>query len=448
MIRRTFGEIDGALRLHVLDSTDPGAVLALERRLELERALFVVSSKSGGTIETLSHFRYFHARMRELVGSRAGSHFVAITDPGSPCRRSRWSTTSAACQNAPDIGGRYPVLSYFGLVPAALMGVPVEALLQSCQVAEQNCTNYDQTASNSGLWMGLVMGELALRGRDKLTLCVSEPISSFGLWVEQLIARAGQGREGDSPGCGGAARTAGGVSAPTGSSPTCETPTSRTPRWTGRWRRLRRPGTRRSPLRFAGGLTWAGSSSSPSSRRRSPAGCSASTSSTSRTCRRQRTTPAGCWTATRRTARCPTWPTPTTPPGRVAAYRRAAALRRDHGHVEPSPAFDQAIVELRVTIGTVPARPPHSATARGSCTPPDSCTGRTANRPLSPVGARRRRGPGEPGCRLQLRDAQERAGDRGPGDASRPRPGRGAVRLRGDPAVAVHDLTDRIRSLI
>ena len=97
VIRRTFGEIDGGMRLHVLDSTDPGAVLALERRLDLQRTLFVVSSKSGGTIETLSHFRYFHARMRELVGSSAGSHFVAITDPAARCRRSRRSTTSGAC---------------------------------------------------------------------------------------------------------------------------------------------------------------------------------------------------------------------------------------------------------------------------------------------------------------------------------------------------------------
>ena len=87
------------------------------------------------------------------------------------------------------------MLSYFGLVPAALMGVPIEALLESAQVAEQNCTSYDQAASNSGLWMGLVMGELALQGRDKLTLCVSEPISSFGLWVEQLIAES-TGKEG------------------------------------------------------------------------------------------------------------------------------------------------------------------------------------------------------------------------------------------------------------
>jgi transaldolase/glucose-6-phosphate isomerase len=196
VIRRSFGDIEGALRLHVLDSTDPGAVAALERRLDLERSLFLVSSKSGGTIETLSHFSYFHDRMREILGERAGSRFVAITDPGSPLAAlARKHGFRRVFENAPDIGGRYSVLSYFGLVPAALMGVPIEELLHRCQVAEQNCTSYDQAASNSGLWMGLVMGELALQGRDKLTLWVSEPISSFGLWVEQLIAES-TGKEG------------------------------------------------------------------------------------------------------------------------------------------------------------------------------------------------------------------------------------------------------------
>jgi transaldolase / glucose-6-phosphate isomerase len=196
VIRRAFGDLEGALQLHVLDSTDPAAVAALERRLDLERSMFVVSSKSGGTIETLSHFRYFHARMRDVLGDRAGSRFVAITDPGGPLAGlAREHGFRRVFENAPDIGGRYSVLSYFGLVPAALMGVPIEALLHRCQVAEQNCNSFDQAASNSGLWLGLVMGELALQGRDKLTLAISEPISSFGLWVEQLIAES-TGKEG------------------------------------------------------------------------------------------------------------------------------------------------------------------------------------------------------------------------------------------------------------
>jgi transaldolase / glucose-6-phosphate isomerase len=191
VIRRTFGDVEGAMRLHVLDSTDPGAVLALERGLDLERTLFVVSSKSGGTIETLSHFRYFHARVGETLGDQAGSRFAAVTDPGSPLSAlAAENGFRRVFENAPDIGGRYSVLSYFGLVPAALMGAPIELLLERAEVAEQNCAAHDHSASNSGLWMGLVMGELALQGHDKLTFCVSEPITSFGLWVEQLIAES------------------------------------------------------------------------------------------------------------------------------------------------------------------------------------------------------------------------------------------------------------------
>jgi transaldolase/glucose-6-phosphate isomerase len=196
VIRRTFGEIEGAMRLRVLDSTDPGAVLALERELELDKTLFIVSSKSGGTIETLSHFRYFHAKCKEQVGDDVGSHFVAITDPGSPLvDLARENGFRHVFENDPDIGGRYSVLSYFGLVPAACAGVAIEALLHRCQVAEQNCTSYDQGTSNSGLWLGIVMAALANQGRDKLTFAVSEPISSFGLWVEQLIAES-TGKEG------------------------------------------------------------------------------------------------------------------------------------------------------------------------------------------------------------------------------------------------------------
>jgi transaldolase/glucose-6-phosphate isomerase len=186
VIRRSYGEIPGALRLHVLDSTDPGAVLELERTLDLERTLFIVSSKSGGTIETLSHMKYFYERT-----GGDGARFVAVTDPGSPLVEiANERGFKRVFENDPEIGGRYSVLSYFGLVPAALGGVNVEALLHRSQVAEQNCTSFDQTSSNSGLWMGLVMGELALQGRDKLTFFVSEPISSFGLWVEQLIAES------------------------------------------------------------------------------------------------------------------------------------------------------------------------------------------------------------------------------------------------------------------
>jgi transaldolase / glucose-6-phosphate isomerase len=191
VLRRSYGDVPGGMRLHVLDSTDPGAVLATERAIELDKTLFIVSSKSGGTIETLSHMRYFYER----TGGN-GSQFCAVTDPGSPLvELARERGFRHVFENDPDIGGRYSVLSYFGLVPAACAGVNIEALLRRAQVAEQNCAQFDSAQSNSGLWLGSVMGEGALHGRDKLTYVVSDPIASFGLWVEQLIAES-TGKEG------------------------------------------------------------------------------------------------------------------------------------------------------------------------------------------------------------------------------------------------------------
>ena len=191
VIRRSFGKLDGGLELHVLDSTHPAAVRALEDSVDLDKTLFVVSSKSGGTVETLSHMRYFYER----TGGN-GSQFVAVTDPGSglvDLAGERGFRRVFA--NDPNIGGRYSVLSYFGLVPAALMGVDVGAMLQSSREAEENCNSFDSSSHNSGLWLGLAMGELARQGRDKLTFVIGPPLDSFGLWVEQLIAES-TGKEG------------------------------------------------------------------------------------------------------------------------------------------------------------------------------------------------------------------------------------------------------------
>ncbi|MDQ5833992.1 MAG: hypothetical protein M3550_13195, partial [Actinomycetota bacterium] len=191
VLRRSFGEIPDGLRLHVLDSTDPGAVLEVERAVDLDRTLFIVSSKSGGTTETLSHMRYFYER-----SGGDGRRFVAVTDPGSPLvELAHERGFRHVFENDPDIGGRYSVLSLFGMVPAALAGINIEALLQSAQVAEQGSAHFDDSSGNSGLWLGIVMGELARQGRDKLTFVVSDPIASFGLWVEQLIAES-TGKEG------------------------------------------------------------------------------------------------------------------------------------------------------------------------------------------------------------------------------------------------------------
>src|SRR5215212_408424 len=186
VLRQSFGEA-GGLRLTVLDSTDAAAIRAAEDAIDLDKTLFLVSSKSGGTIETLSQFKHFWSRKPD------GSHFVAITDPGSGLAdlahehgfRHVWL-------NDPDIGGRYSALSFFGLVPAALMGIDVEALLDGAGMAEQACAHYE-TQSNSGLWLGLALGELAIGAHpphDKLTFIVDPPIASFGLWVEQLVAES------------------------------------------------------------------------------------------------------------------------------------------------------------------------------------------------------------------------------------------------------------------
>src|SRR3954453_10857537 len=182
VLRQSFERGGGGLDLHVLDSTDPGAIKEVEDAVDLERTLFLISSKSGGTIETMSQYRYFRSKVDN------GRNFVAITDPGSSLEElAAKDGFRRVFLNDPDIGGRYSALSYFGLVPAALMGVDVKALLDHARIAEENCSQFPM---NSGVWLGVAMGELALNGHDKLTFVVDEPISSFGLWVEQLIAES------------------------------------------------------------------------------------------------------------------------------------------------------------------------------------------------------------------------------------------------------------------
>jgi transaldolase/glucose-6-phosphate isomerase len=197
VFRKTFGVGDGCLELAVLDSTDPGAVLAHAGRLDPARTLFVVSTKSGSTVETVSFFKFFYNRVAAAVGAgRAGEHFVAITDPGSKLTgladRYRFRATFL---NDPNIGGRYSALSYFGLLPAALVGVDVPRLLDSALAAARSCEPGVAAKDNPGLWLGAILGELAKAGRDKLTLVAAPQLASFGDWVEQLIAES-TGKEG------------------------------------------------------------------------------------------------------------------------------------------------------------------------------------------------------------------------------------------------------------
>jgi glucose-6-phosphate isomerase len=190
VFRRSFGTREDGLILHVLDSTDADAVRDVEAEIDVAKALFVVSSKSGGTIETLSAYNYFWDR----TGGN-GSQFVAITDPGTSLQKlAEERGFRRVFVNDPNIGGRYSALSYFGIVPAALLGADLKALLEGATQLGTALREGDPS-KNPGLWLGSVLGELAIALRDKLTFIADPPIESFGLWVEQLIAES-TGKEG------------------------------------------------------------------------------------------------------------------------------------------------------------------------------------------------------------------------------------------------------------
>ena len=185
VFRRSFGTRSDRFILHVLDSTDADAVRDVEAQVDVSKALFVVSSKSGGTVETLSAFHYFW----EKTGGN-GSQFVAVTDPGTSLEALGGERGfRRVFVNDPNIGGRYSALSYFGLVPAALLGADLKGLLGGAVELGAALRTPDASA-NPGLWLGSVLGELSLAGRDKLTFVVDPPIESYGLWVEQLIAES------------------------------------------------------------------------------------------------------------------------------------------------------------------------------------------------------------------------------------------------------------------
>jgi len=190
VFRITFSGRARGLDVHVLDFTDPGAVAAVDAAIDPQHTLFVISSKSGGTIEVMSFLAHFW----ELSGGR-GEQFCAITDPGTSLDRlSHERGFSNTFLNPTEIGGRYSALSYFGLVPAALIGLDLARLLEPA-VRERAQCQHERTQDNSGAWLGAFFGALARAGRDKLTILTSPRLGSFGLWVEQLIAES-TGKEG------------------------------------------------------------------------------------------------------------------------------------------------------------------------------------------------------------------------------------------------------------
>ena len=195
VLRQTFGSAAGCPTLTVLDTTHPDAIRAAEGRVDLASTLFLVSSKSGGTVETLSLFRYFYGRVQAHKGQRAGDNFIALTDPGTslePLARQHGFRRVVATPT--DVGGRYSALTPFGLVPAALIGLDVQTLLERARAMMRAC-RHDSPDENPGLKLGQFIGSYALQSRDKLTVVLPPAIASFGLWVEQLLAES-TGKEG------------------------------------------------------------------------------------------------------------------------------------------------------------------------------------------------------------------------------------------------------------
>jgi glucose-6-phosphate isomerase len=188
---RVFGPGAEGLPLSVLDSTDPAEVLRFARSLPLDKTLFLVSSKSGTTLETNSLLNYFFVRVAEIVGrAQAGSRFVAVTDPGSRLEtEARRLDFRAVFPGDPDIGGRFSVFSAFGLVPAALLGMDVPRLLASAEKTMNRCRR-ERIEDNPGAFLGAALAALALAGRDKAVFLLSPSIGDFGGWLEQLIAES------------------------------------------------------------------------------------------------------------------------------------------------------------------------------------------------------------------------------------------------------------------
>jgi transaldolase/glucose-6-phosphate isomerase len=196
VFERSFENETHGLKLIVLDTTDPDTISRIEQSLPIDKTLFIVASKSGTTTEPLRFGDYFYGRVRELKKDRAGENFIAITDPETPLvQQAHERRFRRVFLNFSDIGGRYSALSYFGIVPAALMGLDVGQLLERAARMACTCDSSVPVDKNPGLMLGIAMGELANQGRDKLTFIMPEKVASLGMWLEQLIAES-TGKEG------------------------------------------------------------------------------------------------------------------------------------------------------------------------------------------------------------------------------------------------------------
>ncbi|MEL6815900.1 MAG: bifunctional transaldolase/phosoglucose isomerase, partial [Cyanobacteria bacterium J06598_3] len=196
VMKRTFGHLEAFPNLLVLDSTDPAQVQAISQHIDIARTLFIVSSKSGNTLEPNIFKQYFFDQLRQAIGEAAKERFIAVTDPDSNLQKIAQSDAFRHLFfGIPSIGGRYSALSNFGMVPAACMGVDVAKFLDSAEEMVHSCSASVPATDNPGVVLGTILGVAAKRGRDKLTLIASPGITGIGAWLEQLLAES-TGKEG------------------------------------------------------------------------------------------------------------------------------------------------------------------------------------------------------------------------------------------------------------
>jgi transaldolase/glucose-6-phosphate isomerase len=192
VLRLTFGKFAGHPELHVLDSTDPAQIKAIEKKLDLKKTLCIVSSKSGSTLEPNIFKQYFYEKIGQKVGAKeVGNHFIAVTDPGSKMEQVATNDHFRHIfHGVPSIGGRYSALSHFGTVPGAVMGLDLSKFLKTTQKMVKACGASTAPEKNPGVILGTILGVAANHGRDKITIFTSPGISDLGAWLEQLIAES------------------------------------------------------------------------------------------------------------------------------------------------------------------------------------------------------------------------------------------------------------------
>jgi transaldolase/glucose-6-phosphate isomerase len=192
VLRMTFGKLSGYPELHVLDSTDPAQIKAVEEKVDLNSTVCIVSSKSGSTLEPNIYKQYFFDRVKSKVGEKeVGNRFIAITDPGSKMQRvAEKDKFRKIFMGVPSIGGRYSALSNFGMVPGAVMGIDIPKFLKNTKQMVDACGEATDATTNPGVILGTIMGIAANQGRDKLTIVTSPGIYDLGAWLEQLLAES------------------------------------------------------------------------------------------------------------------------------------------------------------------------------------------------------------------------------------------------------------------